>query len=627
MAARLADVREKRKSVIPGHFRAASAIRASHQRLSAPHVVLQLCVRKLEAHQQFKVRTGKRSLHVRLGQRINSGVLIASAALARNALGDLFGQCSFGLFDIGRALCLGAGTSLTIGKIEHDLAHPLGDHHVAATNDSGEIGQFHPARAARIDTAGLHIKAGQRIELVAIGALRTDIGDDRFDINRRRISATRCSEQRDVSGVIRHTYARARIAQRLDAHRFIHDQFATLGPATTQCKGRNKRGAPNGPFHHRATGGCDHGHFHPCKKLCSFGAGPTFAVTSTHPDRFRQWREAALAAKGRAMNASLPEPASEGTSPNLLPLRLLIAAPRGFCAGVDRAIEIVERALQRYGAPVYVRHEIVHNRFVVDGLKAKGATFVEELDQVPDGAPVVFSAHGVPKVVPQVASERGLDWLDATCPLVSKVHRQAERQVEAGRHILFIGHKGHPEVIGTMGQVPAGTITLVETLDDVARLSFPEDQALSFLTQTTLSVDDTAEIVAALQAKFPQIVAPKAEDICYATSNRQAAVKAIAEQCQLLLVIGAPNSSNSLRLVEVAQRLGTPSRLIQRASEIDPAWLDGVETLGLTAGASAPEVLVREVVDKIASLRAVTEETVTTAEEKMVFKLPRQLVD
>ena len=327
------------------------------------------------------------------------------------------------------------------------------------------------------------------------------------------------------------------------------------------------------------------------------------------------------------MNASLPEPASEGTSPNLLPLRLLIAAPRGFCAGVDRAIEIVERALQRYGAPVYVRHEIVHNRFVVDGLKAKGATFVEELDQVPDGAPVVFSAHGVPKVVPQVASERGLDWLDATCPLVSKVHRQAERQVEAGRHILFIGHKGHPEVIGTMGQVPAGTITLVETLDDVARLSFPEDQALSFLTQTTLSVDDTAEIVAALQAKFPQIVAPKAEDICYATSNRQAAVKAIAEQCQLLLVIGAPNSSNSLRLVEVAQRLGTPSRLIQRASEIDPAWLDGVETLGLTAGASAPEVLVREVVDKIASLRAVTEETVTTAEEKMVFKLPRQLTE
>jgi 4-hydroxy-3-methylbut-2-enyl diphosphate reductase len=322
------------------------------------------------------------------------------------------------------------------------------------------------------------------------------------------------------------------------------------------------------------------------------------------------------------MNASLPDIAAETA-----PLRLLIAAPRGFCAGVDRAIEIVERALDRYGAPVYVRHEIVHNRFVVDGLKAKGAVFVEELDQVPDGAPVVFSAHGVPKVVPQNASARGLDWLDATCPLVSKVHRQAERQVEAGRHILFIGHKGHPEVIGTMGQVPEGTITLVETVDDVAGLTFAADTPLAFLTQTTLSVDDTAEIVAALQAKFPQIVGPKAEDICYATSNRQAAVKAIAEECQLLLVIGAPNSSNSLRLVEVAERLGTPSRLIQRASEIDPAWLHGVATLGLTAGASAPEVLVREVVQRIGELRPLSEETVTTAEEKMVFKLPRQLLD
>ncbi|MFY7834868.1 MAG: 4-hydroxy-3-methylbut-2-enyl diphosphate reductase [Novosphingobium sp.] len=322
------------------------------------------------------------------------------------------------------------------------------------------------------------------------------------------------------------------------------------------------------------------------------------------------------------MNASLPDIAAETA-----PLRLLIAAPRGFCAGVDRAIEIVERAIDRYGAPVYVRHEIVHNRFVVDGLKAKGAVFVEELDQVPDGAPVVFSAHGVPKVVPQNASARGLDWLDATCPLVSKVHRQAERQVEAGRHILFIGHKGHPEVIGTMGQVPEGTITLVETVDDVAGLTFGVDTPLAFLTQTTLSVDDTAEIVAALQAKFPQIVGPKAEDICYATSNRQAAVKAIAEECQLLLVIGAPNSSNSLRLVEVAERLGTPSRLIQRASEIDPAWLHGVTTLGLTAGASAPEVLVREVVQRIGELRPVAEETVTTAEEKMVFKLPRQLLD
>ncbi|MFN3457638.1 MAG: 4-hydroxy-3-methylbut-2-enyl diphosphate reductase [Novosphingobium sp.] len=322
------------------------------------------------------------------------------------------------------------------------------------------------------------------------------------------------------------------------------------------------------------------------------------------------------------MNASLPDVAAETA-----PLRLLIAAPRGFCAGVDRAIEIVERALQRYGAPVYVRHEIVHNRFVVDGLKAKGAIFIEELDQVPDGAPVVFSAHGVPKVVPQDATARGLDWLDATCPLVSKVHRQAERQVEAGRHILFVGHKGHPEVIGTMGQVPEGSISLVETVEDVAKLAFAADTPLAFLTQTTLSVDDTAEIVAALRAKFPQIVGPKAEDICYATSNRQEAVKAIAAECDLLLVIGAPNSSNSLRLVEVAERMGTRSRLIQRANEIDPEWLKGVNTLGLTAGASAPEVLVREVVAKVGELRPISEETVTTAEEKMVFKLPRQLLD
>lgn len=308
-------------------------------------------------------------------------------------------------------------------------------------------------------------------------------------------------------------------------------------------------------------------------------------------------------------------------------LNLLIAAPRGFCAGVDRAIEIVERALDRFGAPVYVRHEIVHNRFVVDNLKAKGAVFVEELDEVPDGAQVVFSAHGVPKAVPANADARGLDWLDATCPLVSKVHRQAERQIEAGRHILFIGHHGHPEVIGTMGQVPEGAITLVETVADVAALEFPEGAPLAFLTQTTLSVDDTAEVVAALRERFPQIVGPKAEDICYATSNRQAAVKAIADQCQLVLVIGAPNSSNSLRLVEVAERCGAASHLIQRASEIEPEWLDGVETLGLTAGASAPEVLVREVIDRLGEFRTVVEQEVRTAEEKMIFKLPRQLVD
>jgi len=323
-----------------------------------------------------------------------------------------------------------------------------------------------------------------------------------------------------------------------------------------------------------------------------------------------------------------PAPAQTGNTPNgLAPLKLLIAAPRGFCAGVDRAIEIVERALDRFGEPVYVRHEIVHNRFVVEGLKAKGAVFVEELDEVPDGKPVVFSAHGVPKVVPAAATERGLDWLDATCPLVSKVHRQAERHVTAGRHILFVGHKGHPEVIGTMGQVPDGSITLVETLEDVDALDFPEGTALAFLTQTTLSVDDTREIVAALRARFPEIAGPRAEDICYATSNRQAAVKAIAERCDLLLVIGAPNSSNSLRLVEVAEREGTPARLIQRGAEIDPAWLVNVETLGLTAGASAPEVLVREVVERLREWRAVEEETVTTTVENMVFKLPRQLTD
>jgi len=330
-------------------------------------------------------------------------------------------------------------------------------------------------------------------------------------------------------------------------------------------------------------------------------------------------------ADSAAAELSAVAPANAGPAP--APLRLLIAAPRGFCAGVDRAIEIVERALVRYGAPVYVRHEIVHNKYVVDGLKAKGAVFVEELDEVPDGAPVIFSAHGVPKAVPEAATARGLDWLDATCPLVSKVHRQAERQIEAGRHIVFIGHKGHPEVIGTMGQVPAGAITLVETEADVAALAFAPEFPLAYLTQTTLSVDDTANIIGALKVRFPDIAGPKAEDICYATSNRQAAVKAIAGQCQLVLVIGSPKSSNSLRLVEVALRCGTCAELIQRAEDISPGWLDGVTTLGLTAGASAPEELVREVVARIASIRPVSEETVVTTEETMVFKLPRQLLD
>jgi len=307
------------------------------------------------------------------------------------------------------------------------------------------------------------------------------------------------------------------------------------------------------------------------------------------------------------------------------PLKLLIAAPRGFCAGVDRAINIVELALERLGAPVYVRHEIVHNKFVVDGLKAKGAVFVKELDQVPDGVPVVFSAHGVPKAVPARAEERGLSYLDATCPLVSKVHRQAERHIERGRHILFIGHGGHPEVLGTFGQVPEGAMSLVQTAEDAERITPADPGNLAFLTQTTLSVDDTAEIVSILKRRFPGITSPKGEDICYATSNRQAAVKEIAGQCDALLVIGAPNSSNSLRLVEVAEREGIRGHLVQRAADIDLAWLEGVDTLGLTAGASAPEVLVREVVDFLGQHFELDEQPVTGVEERMVFKLPRGL--
>ena len=307
------------------------------------------------------------------------------------------------------------------------------------------------------------------------------------------------------------------------------------------------------------------------------------------------------------------------------PLTLLIAAPRGFCAGVDRAIVIVEKAIEKYGSPVYVRHEIVHNKYVVDSLKARGAIFVEELEQVPDGMPVVFSAHGVPKTVPASAQARNLPFLDATCPLVSKVHRQAERQVEAGRHILFIGHRGHPEVIGTFGQVPEGAMTLIETEADAENFAPQDADNLAFLTQTTLSVDDTAAIVAILERRYPTIAAPRGEDICYATSNRQAAVKAIAARCDAMLVIGAPNSSNSLRLVEVAERAGIPARLIQRAQDIDFGWLDGAQTVGITAGASAPEILVREVVDHLATRFAVTEDQVETARETIAFKLPRGL--
>ena len=307
-------------------------------------------------------------------------------------------------------------------------------------------------------------------------------------------------------------------------------------------------------------------------------------------------------------------------------MRVLIAAPRGFCAGVDRAIQIVELALERFGAPVFVRHEIVHNRFVVQRLKDMGAIFVEELDEVPDDRPVVFSAHGVPKSVPAAAQDRGLTYVDATCPLVSKVHRQAQRLIDEGRHILFIGHAGHPEVVGTFGQVPVGSMTLIETVADAETVSVPTSDNLSFLTQTTLSVDDTAAVVGALQSRFPAIRAPKTEDICYATSNRQAAVKAIAAECERMLVIGAPNSSNSLRLAEVSERMDVPARLIERAADIDWEWLGTPGTMGLTAGASAPEVLVREVLDALRERFEITEEIADHTPERMIFKLPRELV-
>ncbi len=309
------------------------------------------------------------------------------------------------------------------------------------------------------------------------------------------------------------------------------------------------------------------------------------------------------------------------------PLKILLAAPRGFCAGVVRAIDIVERALALYGAPVYVRHEIVHNRFVVDDLKAKGAIFVDELDEIPDGdRPVVFSAHGVPKAVPAAATARHMFQLDATCPLVTKVHMEAQRHHAEGYEIILIGHRGHPEVIGTMGQLPPGAVILIETAEDVATLKVKDEAKLAYVTQTTLSVDDTKDVIAALQQRFPSIKGPYKEDICYATTNRQEAVKAIAPRVELLLVVGAPNSSNSRRLVEVGEREGTPrSMLVQRASELDWATLQGLSTIGITAGASAPELLVNEIVDAFRDHYDVSVETVTLREENVSFKLPREL--
>ena len=309
-------------------------------------------------------------------------------------------------------------------------------------------------------------------------------------------------------------------------------------------------------------------------------------------------------------------------------LKIYLAAPRGFCAGVDRAIKIVEMALQKWGAPVYVRHEIVHNKFVVDGLRDKGAIFVEELSDCPDDRPVIFSAHGVAKVVPAEAERREMIYVDATCPLVSKVHIEAERHSEAGLQIIMIGHAGHPETIGTMGQLPAGEVLLVETEQDVATLEVRDENKLAFVTQTTLSVDDTIDIVAALEKRFPNIKGPHKEDICYATTNRQMAVKAMAAQCDAMLVVGAPNSSNSKRLVEVGTKAGCSySQLVQRATDIDWRALEGISSLGITAGASAPEVLVNEVIDAFRGRYDVTVEVVETAVERVNFKVPRVLRD
>ena len=308
------------------------------------------------------------------------------------------------------------------------------------------------------------------------------------------------------------------------------------------------------------------------------------------------------------------------------PLTLYMAAPRGFCAGVDRAIKIVEMALAKWGAPVYVRHEIVHNKYVVDDLKAKGAVFVEELDQCPDDRPVIFSAHGVPKSVPAAAQAREMVYVDATCPLVSKVHIEAARHADAGLQMVMIGHAGHPETVGTMGQLPEGEVLLVETPNDVAGLDVRDPEKLAYITQTTLSVDDTAEVVAALNARFPAIVGPHKEDICYATTNRQEAVKAMAPLADAMLVVGAPNSSNSKRLVEVGARAGCKyAQLVQRATDIDWRALEGISSMGITAGASAPEVLINEVVDAFKDRYDVTVEMVETAVENVEFKVPRVL--
>jgi 4-hydroxy-3-methylbut-2-enyl diphosphate reductase len=354
-------------------------------------------------------------------------------------------------------------------------------------------------------------------------------------------------------------------------------------------------------------------------------AGYPEAKHTTRPESVEIFRRNSHPTKAR-MSTIQEEVRSRA---GLVPLTIYLAAPRGFCAGVDRAIQIVELALQKYGAPVYVRHEIVHNRYVVETLKAKGAVFVEELDEIPDtNAPVIFSAHGVPKSVPEAAMRRNLFYLDATCPLVSKVHVEAERQFAHGREVLLIGHKGHPEVLGTMGQLPTGSVHLIETVADAETFE-PRDAArLAYTTQTTLSVDDTRAIVAVLRERFPLIVGPRKDDICYATTNRQEAVKKIAADCEAMIVVGSPNSSNSLRLVEVAKRAGCPyAILLQSAADIDWNRFKGLRRLGLTAGASAPEILVDEVIEAFSARFATSVEPVVTAVEDIAFKLPRELRD
>jgi 4-hydroxy-3-methylbut-2-enyl diphosphate reductase len=309
---------------------------------------------------------------------------------------------------------------------------------------------------------------------------------------------------------------------------------------------------------------------------------------------------------------------------NLRPLSVVLAQPRGFCAGVVRAIDIVERALKKYGPPVYVRHEIVHNKYVVESLKAKGARFVEDVHEIPDGAVAIFSAHGVSKNVEREAADRNLPVIDATCPLVTKVHNQGKRYVGQGRIVILIGHAGHPEVEGTMGQIP-GTVVLVQTVADVEKLDIPTDEPVAYVTQTTLSVDDTRDIIAALTKRFSNIQGPDTRDICYATQNRQSAVRDLCEVANLLLVVGATNSSNSNRLREIGEEVGIPSYLIADGSELDPAWLEGVETVGITAGASAPEVLVNDVIDALRRLRIVDVTTLPGREENITFRLPAEV--